>query len=353
VYFKLVLNLDIPLRFAERVRKLHPQAAEAVFWGQLRQHAERSENIPTDLFKIHQFVRKSFADNLQYEVTERLKAHLDPDTPEVGRAIDALELQIMEIRGGSLEIVIFVLGFAKLGVVADISADEFAKFLQVAAPAAMNAVFGGAGLVSAQAALVPKAPDDIPPEGIYPATSVPAAARPVRYFLPAVFAAMVFGAGLWTFNGIPAGFAEERKALPSYAYEEIGRLAQEHASVADDLTKIASAHERLGAAERAVPAGSKAAAEDVREKDSAEAMNVRPEASPAAPESTCLLDANLIRRVQFALQQQQVYLGYIDGTFGAVTQAGLRNFQGRASLPVTGVLDTTTLQKLGIPCGNG
>jgi peptidoglycan hydrolase-like protein with peptidoglycan-binding domain len=216
----------------------------------------------------------------------------------------------------------------------------------------MNAVFGGAGLVSAQAALVPKVSDDGPPEGIHPAASLPAAARPVRYFLPAVFAALVFGAGLWTFNGIPAGLAEERKALPSYAYEEIGRLAQEHASGADDLTKIASAQERLGAAERAVPAGSKAA-EAVREKDSAEAMNVHPEASTAAPESTCLLDANLIRRVQFALQQQQVYLGYIDGTFGAVTQAGLRNFQGRTSLPVTGVLDTTTLQKLGIPCGNG
>jgi hypothetical protein len=351
VYFKLVLDLDIPLTFAERIRKLRPQAAETVFWRQVRKHAERSENIAVDLYKIHQFVRKSFADNLHYEVTERLKAHLDPDAPEVARAIDALELQITEMRGGSLEIHIFALGFAKLGSVAGITADEFAKFLQVSTPAAMTAVFGVSGLVSAKATALPSAYDDAPSESS-PATYAPAAPQASRHFPRLAFMALLAGAALWTFNGTAGGPAEERKAFASYAQEEVGRLGQER-------VKIASAHESSSSAERAAAlAGSKAAedkqngsAVDPRDKEIAD-LNARPEVSVVPSENSCLVDANLIRRVQFALQQQQLYLGYIDGMFGTVTQAGLSNFQQRASLPVTGQIDMITLDRLGIRCGS-
>lgn len=352
MYFKLVLDLDIPLTFAERIRKLRPQAAEAVFWRQVRKHAERSENIAVDLYKIHQFVRKSFADNLHYEVTERLKAHLDPDAPEVARAIDALELQITEMRGGSLEIHIFALGFAKLGSVAGITADEFAKFLQVAAPAAMTAVFGVSGLASAKAAALQSAYDDAPPESIGPAAYAPAAPQASRHLPRLAFMALLAGAALWTFNGTAGGPAEERKAFASYAQEEVGRPGQEHA-------KIASAHESGSSAERAAAlAGSKAAedkqngsAVDPRDKEIAD-LNARPEVSVVPSENSCLIDPHLIRRVQFALQQQQLYLGYIDGMFGAVTQAGLSNFQQRASLPVTGQIDMVTLGRLGIRCSS-
>lgn len=355
VYFRLVLDLDIPLSFAERIRKLRPQAAEAVFWGQIRKHAERSENIAVDLYKIHQFVRKSFADNLHYEVTARLKAHLDPDAPEVARAVDALEFQITEMRGGSLEILIFVLGFAKLASVAGIIADEFAKFLQVAAPAAMTAVFGVAGLVSAQAAALPNEPGDAAPESIGAAARSHAAPQGSRYFLPIAFVALASGAALWTFNGTAGGFAEERKGFASYAQEDTGKRAQERA-------KTASAGESGSPGEKAPVAEPKAADDkqngsaaeprdpDQRDKESAD-PGAPPEASAAAAESACLLDANLIRSVQFALQQQQLYLGYLDGMFGAVTQAGLSNFQQRASLPVTGQMDVVTLNKLGIRCG--
>lgn len=353
MHFKLVLDIDAPLRATERIRKLRPQAAEAVFWDRVRQHAEHPENIPTAVYKVHQFLRKSFADNLLYEVTERLKAHLDLDKPEVPRAIEALEIQILEIQGGSLEILMFVLGFAKLATLTGITADEFAKFLQVAAPPAMTAIFGVGGLVRAQATLAPNPTEGSATDTVEPVSRFGAAPPVLRYSRAAALA-LVFGAAIWALNGFATGGAEERNAFASSAQAETGysspagkpaELAQPSPKAAEDKPNAS-----VGETTR-INSGSTVA--EPQDKQTIPEANARPEQSPASSNSTCLLDANMIRRVQFALNQQQLYVGYMDGMLGAWTRTGLSNFQNRIGLPATGVPDTTTLEKLGIPCGNG
>lgn len=79
-----------------------------------------------------------------------------------------------------------------------------------------------------------------------------------------------------------------------------------------------------------------------------------------APPPPCLADAPIASGdrgqstecLQRALHLKGVFLGAIDGTFGAGTAAGVQEFQRRSPpLPVTGVADTSTLAALGIWSG--
>jgi Putative peptidoglycan binding domain len=353
VHFKLVLDIDAPVRFTERIRKTRPQAAEAVFWDRLRRHAEHPENIPAAVYKIHQFLRKSFADNLHYELTERLKAHSDLEKPEVPRAIEALEIQIMEIQGGSLEILMFVLGFGKLAGLTGITADEFAKFLQVAAPPALAAIFGVPGLVRAQAMVAADAVEQSPTDNVGAANQFPATRPVLRYSRAAMLTALALGLGAWGLSGGRTGLVDEHQAFAGSAREDIVRNSAVW-KPAELPQPAAKAEDKPNApAGEMTHANTGSTSADTPEKATVQEATARAEQSPAPSGSACLLDVNLIRRVQFALNQQQLYFGYMDGMLGAWTRTGLSNFQGRSGLPTTGVPDTTTLEKLGIPCGSG
>jgi hypothetical protein len=59
-------------------------------------------------------------------------------------------------------------------------------------------------------------------------------------------------------------------------------------------------------------------------------------------------NADQVRKVQEALKAQGHDPGTIDGTMGAQTQEALRAFQKSKDLPVTGQLDSETIDKLGV-----
>jgi peptidoglycan hydrolase-like protein with peptidoglycan-binding domain len=59
-------------------------------------------------------------------------------------------------------------------------------------------------------------------------------------------------------------------------------------------------------------------------------------------------NADQVRQVQEALKAQGHDPGPIDGTMGAQTQEALRAFQKSKDLPVTGQLDSETIDKLGV-----
>jgi hypothetical protein len=59
-------------------------------------------------------------------------------------------------------------------------------------------------------------------------------------------------------------------------------------------------------------------------------------------------NASQVREVQEALKAQGHDPGPVDGTMGAQTQEALRAFQKSKDLPVTGQLDSKTIDELGI-----
>jgi hypothetical protein len=59
-------------------------------------------------------------------------------------------------------------------------------------------------------------------------------------------------------------------------------------------------------------------------------------------------DEDRVREAQQALQSKGYYSGPIDGIVGPKTQAGVREFQADAGLKVTGKVDDSTAERLGI-----
>lgn len=70
-----------------------------------------------------------------------------------------------------------------------------------------------------------------------------------------------------------------------------------------------------------------------------------PAPAPRASQQDAIL---MTMRVQTVLTRLGFYTGKIDGKMGAETKAALRAFQRAQGLGVTGVMDNTTLAKLGI-----
>jgi hypothetical protein len=66
--------------------------------------------------------------------------------------------------------------------------------------------------------------------------------------------------------------------------------------------------------------------------------------SPTTPTA----NADQVKQVQEALKAKGHDPGPIDGTMGAETQEALRAFQKSQDLPVTGQLDSDTIDKLGV-----
>ena len=60
-----------------------------------------------------------------------------------------------------------------------------------------------------------------------------------------------------------------------------------------------------------------------------------------------------IKKAKEALKAKGLNPGPIDGTLDTKTQQALRDFQKANKLPVTGVLDAQTAEKLGVSTGEG
>jgi len=66
---------------------------------------------------------------------------------------------------------------------------------------------------------------------------------------------------------------------------------------------------------------------------------------------TTELTPDVIRQVQQTLQHDGMYQGRVDGVWGPGTQAGVRNFQQRHNLNVSGQLDQDTIAAMNLAGG--
>lgn len=289
---------------------------------------------------------------------------------EASRAIEGFRITIKSIRGGSLEVLIFVLGFAKLVQALGITPDEFSKYIDIAAPAAMSAIFG-----VREGAVEP----DTTPAGDSGAASAaegggtapaprprPEPSMASLYFMPAVFAAVAFGAAMYAFLQISTHLVDERAAYGGYVHDEMQNISKERSEIANKLATLIKQHDAAVAeAQKTLfddqlallkNASASAAARDNALVDLVKAQLIPArEPKPMPPEmkpppAPCVLDAGLIKNVQAALKEHFLYGGKIDGLYGGGTENGVSRFQSRMNLPVTGKVDPITGSLLGISC---
>ncbi|MEM9926774.1 MAG: peptidoglycan-binding domain-containing protein [Cyanobacteria bacterium P01_D01_bin.50] len=54
----------------------------------------------------------------------------------------------------------------------------------------------------------------------------------------------------------------------------------------------------------------------------------------------------IVKKAQRILKLTSDYIGYVDGDFGGIMESGLKSFQRRHKLPVTGIIDSYTWDAL-------
>jgi Putative peptidoglycan binding domain len=74
---------------------------------------------------------------------------------------------------------------------------------------------------------------------------------------------------------------------------------------------------------------------------------------PSAGDKGMVVSSDDIKKAKEALKAKGLNPGPIDGTLDIKTQQALRDFQKANKLPVTGVLDAQTAEKLGVSTGKG
>jgi peptidoglycan hydrolase-like protein with peptidoglycan-binding domain len=74
---------------------------------------------------------------------------------------------------------------------------------------------------------------------------------------------------------------------------------------------------------------------------------------PSAGDKGMVVSSDDIKKAKEALKAKGLNPGPIDGTLDTKTQQALRDFQKANKLPVTGVLDAQTAEKLGVSTGKG
>jgi peptidoglycan hydrolase-like protein with peptidoglycan-binding domain len=74
---------------------------------------------------------------------------------------------------------------------------------------------------------------------------------------------------------------------------------------------------------------------------------------PSAGDKGMVVSGDDIKKAKEALKAKGLNPGPIDGTLDSKTQQALRDFQKANKLPVTGVLDAQTAEKLGVNNENG
>jgi hypothetical protein len=426
MYFTLVLNVDASegrpglTQFMKLSRKPN---AEEIFWERFSNETKVQVKQPQGISKLHQKIRKELPTPLKDEVVKKLTTLLNMPAPgtgavasadatdgavaregvksteavasadvksaEISRTLRALEIHVKRIQGGSLEVLLFVLGFAKLVTLTGISPDDFARCLEIVAPVAVNLIFG---------TTVPLEADATPSLDVPPGPSIPtaetagsratarAAPQTGPYFVPAIFAAVVFGFAMWAFMTISSELAHERNTLDGHVYNELENIGKERIAIAEKLSILASSltkfavdkEDALASAqktlfntqmdfirnantgaterERAVIDFVKAhlAMQETPKADSTphggSAANTRDQEA----RSGCELGVDVLtRRVQLGLSERRLYKGRVDGIPGRATQAALRRFQAQTELPESGAPDMATLKKLGVRCDAG
>jgi peptidoglycan hydrolase-like protein with peptidoglycan-binding domain len=74
---------------------------------------------------------------------------------------------------------------------------------------------------------------------------------------------------------------------------------------------------------------------------------------PSAGDKGMVVSSDDIKKAKEALKAKGLNPGPIDGTLDSKTQQALRDFQKANKLPVTGVLDAQTAEKLGVTMEKG
>jgi hypothetical protein len=275
------------------------------------------------------------------------------------------------------------LGFAKLVQAIGITPDEFSKYVDIAAPTARSLIYGvTSGAIAADTTPVG---DTTPVVG---ESGGALASRPrvepsmaSLYFMPALFAAVAFGAAMYSFVQISSRLLEERAAYSGYLHDEMQSISSERSQIADKVGTLIDKHDAaLSQAQQALfddqksllqTAIAAAAARDDTVVDLVKARFIPtpPEFKPASPEQKsaspeqksaspeikpapmlCTLDRTQVRNVQKVLFEHFLYAGEPDGLWGSHTETGVSRFQSQMNLPVTGKIDPATASLLGLPC---
>src|SRR5262245_59163531 len=243
-----------------KIRELRSLAtnAEERFWQRFREQATLGQDplavrplVPNDINDIQAQFRSKFPRSLKLELVKELRIHFglseyegeaDDRRREFQRSLDALVIHVKAIRGGSLEILLFALGFAKLVSLTGIRSEDFAKFLEITAPIAMNSIFGTNVLLEVDA----KPSPDVSAGGVSSETDRSSMRPRVvqnPFLMPAIFGLAVFGCAMWGFLTMSSELAAERKR----GADDIGK---ERAAIAEKLSALLSTHDTNLAEER-------------------------------------------------------------------------------------------------------
>jgi peptidoglycan hydrolase-like protein with peptidoglycan-binding domain len=298
-------------------------------------------------------------------------------------AIRGIRFTVQDIRGGSLEVLLFVMGFAKLVQAIGITPEEFSKYMDIVAPSAMSLIFGvSSAALAANTTQVGDtesvgesgAAQTMPKQSMSSLipTPIPTPSMTSLYFMPALFAAVAVGSLMYALQQISSRLADDRAAYSGYLHEEMQNISKERHDIAEKLGTLISQHDTaLATAQKALFDDQmtllKNASAAAAERDNAVVDLVRarlvptppdpapsPEAKPilidSKPPTFCPLDETQIRKIQAALVEHSLYIGQLDGLWGPGTENGVIRFQSRMNLPITGRIDSATGSDLGINC---
>jgi hypothetical protein len=402
--FRVIIEMDRAARpaFAARTADFaRGRDKETRFWDSFRAAKARDgvrkpeaapsaanpETLAASVADIHVQLRTRLPNLIHSELIERLALRLGTTRETVdsrradvsdasaipddkAAALATLRIEIGGIRGGSLELLVIAFGFAKLATLAGITGTEFAEYLKIVTPVALNLLYGtNVPLVgSAKPADGKDAPEPTKEDAAAPATP-----SLLIQGSPYIVAAVLTCVALWllinAFDAESARVAAERNAILATVGQQGSALAGERTALAQKLGELAgnllqmaaqhdaeleTANRDLSARQMALIARLDASSAD-RDRaviDFVKARLLPAPASGAGPEAPLCtaLTGETARALQRVLQAQRLYPYKIDGKFGEHSRDALTRFQRDAGLPATGLPDQLTMTRLGLSC---
>jgi hypothetical protein len=245
---------------------------EARFWKAL---GSMNSEVPTSLADCRAKMRDEFTSKMRSYVSRELeRAYVNRDSIEdvfisdpiddddtrrrrakgeyrekiadmraISHVIECIQFNVKSISGGSLEVVLFVIGFAKLVQTIGISPEEFSQYMGLVAPAVMSSVFGvKEGMIAAEATPEPletTGKSDGGTSGGKPEQKVriePTMAS--LYFLPALFAAAAVGLVAYAFLQISSQMLNERVVYNSYLHDHMESISKERQLIAEKISSL-------------------------------------------------------------------------------------------------------------------
>jgi Putative peptidoglycan binding domain len=316
----------------------------------------------------------------------------------ISLAIQGLDFRVKSIGYGSLELILLVFGFTKLAEVAGIDREDFAKYLEVFTPMALNNVFGTNVALEANAS-----PPEDPSSASQAAHSGFALGNwpALAYVVPALFALAAAGVVIYfgssALRGVASSLVEERKMIAANLHDEMIAITADRGKLTDSFLNAIQKHEETTVTERKAIVDqlaalvSKMTDADQRKDDTlARAQkqlsdsqldfikvlnagaNARdtavvdfvkarlggtalpaPAPTPAAVtnlNSSCIVDRVEMAQVQRILKGRGYFTNQIDGLYGPITGDALERLQLAEKLAITRYPDRATLDHLGMPC---